>query len=155
MFTSIQKNVRDLLKHLTNTSLNNFNSLVLNHSPLHLTSTDLTSTSPCKYLVWAPHLERHQTRNNWVAYAHDGDWAAARDRFAKVLYVATRASAAIAGGNLVVDAGSATAAGDVFEPATVGSPATAVTALLAKMEVKCVAQAAPSGGVVNIVPVLY
>jgi len=110
----------------------------------------LNFNHPCKYLVWAPHLERHQTRNNWVAYAHDGDWAAARDRFAKVLYVATRASAAIAGGNLVVDAGVATAAGDVFEPATVGGAAAAVTALLAKMEVKCVAQAAPSGGVVNI-----
>ena len=110
----------------------------------------LNFNHPCKYLVWVPHLERHQTRNNWVAYAHDGDWDAARDRFAKVLYVASRSNVAVSGGNLVVDAGVATAAGDVFEPATNGAASAAVSALLAKMEVKCVAQAAPSAGVVNV-----
>ena len=45
----------------------------------------LNFNHPCKYLVWAPHLENYLATHQWVAYAFNGDWAAASDRFAKVM----------------------------------------------------------------------
>ena len=54
----------------------------------------LNFNHPCKYLIWAPHLERYMSRSQWIAYAFDGNWNAARDRFAKVL-----AAACAVGGN--------------------------------------------------------
>ena len=50
----------------------------------------LNFNHPCKYLVWAPHLEKYATNNDYIAYATDGNWAAARDRFAKILWLASR-----------------------------------------------------------------
>jgi hypothetical protein len=50
----------------------------------------LNFNHPSKYLVWAPHLEAHDSATQWVTYADDGDWDAARDRFAKLLWLATR-----------------------------------------------------------------
>jgi hypothetical protein len=51
----------------------------------------LNFNHPCKYLIWAPHLDRYYNRNSWISYAYDGDWTAAKDRFAKMLFIATRA----------------------------------------------------------------
>jgi hypothetical protein len=49
----------------------------------------LNFNHPCKYLVWAPHFDLFQDAKLWLAYAFDGDWAAAKDYFAKVLTVMT------------------------------------------------------------------
>lgn len=51
----------------------------------------LNFNHPCKYLVWVPHFDKYLLRQEWVAYADDGNWTLARDRFAKILYIATRA----------------------------------------------------------------
>jgi hypothetical protein len=132
----------------------------------------LNFNHPSKYLIWVPHLERYLTRNEWIAYAFDGDWAAAKDRFAKVLFIASRdklsATAPTQTGgsgayNVVgsalnssstevwVDRGglagqNASAAGDLFEPLAQQSPtlSTAILNLLAKIDVKCVCQKDPN-----------
>ena len=100
----------------------------------------LNFNHPCKYLVWVPHLERHATRQNWVAQSQDGSWSDATERFAKVLYLASRN---LGGGGLVLPANvTSSAAGDVMEPTVIGTASAALTALLAKVEVKYVKQAA-------------
>jgi hypothetical protein len=103
----------------------------------------LNFNHPCKYLVWAPHLERHATRQNWIAWAAGAStWKEAADRFARVLYVATRAGATVTAGAANVTTVPAVTVGDVVEPGTaVGLNAT-VTALLGKIEVKIVATTA-------------
>ena len=57
-----------------------------------LTSTNnkyrLNFNHPCKFLVWAPHLEKYSTRTDYVVYG--SDWEAARERFAKHLWLSTR-----------------------------------------------------------------
>jgi len=122
----------------------------------------LNFNHPGKYLVWAPHLERHNTRQSWVAYAFDGNWDAARDRFAKVLYVASRAELEETGSAVAVSAGSATlavsapagtAVGDLFEGAANGALPASVVALLAKVEVKCVAGSAVAGNTAQVASV--
>jgi len=50
----------------------------------------LNFNHPSKYLVWAAHLEAHDNASQWVAYADDGDWEAARDTFAKLVWLASR-----------------------------------------------------------------
>jgi hypothetical protein len=99
----------------------------------------LNFNHPCKYLVWAPHLERHATRQNWIAWAAGSStWKEAADRFARVLYVATRAGATVTGGAANVTTVPAVTVGDVVEPATAGNLNATVTALLNKIEVKIV-----------------
>ena len=98
----------------------------------------LNFNHPCKYLVWVPHLERHATRQNWVAQSQDGSWADARERFAKVLYLASRN---LGGTGLTLPANvTAAAAGDVMEPSVNGTASAVLTALLAKVECKYVKQ---------------
>ena len=57
-----------------------------------LTSTNnkyrLNFNHPCKFLVWAPHLEKYATRTDYVVYGQD--WEAARERFAKHIWLSTR-----------------------------------------------------------------
>jgi len=50
----------------------------------------LNFNHPSKFLVWAPHLQKYNTANNYVAYSANGDWEAARERYAKVMWLATR-----------------------------------------------------------------
>jgi hypothetical protein len=49
----------------------------------------LNFNHPSKYLVWAPHISTYNTRNQWLSYATNGDWEAARNRFAKILVILT------------------------------------------------------------------
>jgi hypothetical protein len=51
----------------------------------------LNFNHPSKYLIWAPHLESYANPTNYVAYATDGNWDKARDQFAKIVWLATRA----------------------------------------------------------------
>ena len=57
-----------------------------------LTSTNnkyrLNFNHPCKFLVWAPHLEKYGTRTDYLVY--DNNWEAAREKFAKLLWLSTR-----------------------------------------------------------------
>lgn len=100
----------------------------------------LNFNHPCKFLAWVPHLERHSTRTAWVAWADNGDWAAARDRFAKAISLAASAGVAVdtANGRLTVTLATAPTVGDLVEPvkAAVGG---VTAAMLAKVEVKFVA----------------
>ena len=45
----------------------------------------LNFNHPSKYLVWAPHSSLHNTRTNWVVHSTNGDWEAARERFAIII----------------------------------------------------------------------
>jgi hypothetical protein len=45
----------------------------------------LNFNHPSKYLIWAPHVSTFNVRNQWVSYATDGNWEAARERFAKII----------------------------------------------------------------------
>jgi hypothetical protein len=110
----------------------------------------LNFNHPSKYLIWAPHLERHATRQNWVAWAAGAStWAEARDRFARVLYVATRTGVAVAPNTdvKVTNTGAnPVTVGDVIDP-TQNLPATAaLTNLLNKIEVKVVCQTGVNAG---------
>ena len=99
----------------------------------------LNFNHPSKYLIWAPHLERHATRQSWVAWAAGAStWNEARDRFARVLYVATRTGATVTAGNANVTTVPAVTVGDVVEPGQAGGLNAMVINLLNKVEVKVV-----------------
>jgi hypothetical protein len=79
----------------------------------------LNFNHPSKFLVWTPRLERYNTRNDWISYSFDNTWDDEKDRFAKVLYVASRSGLSVAGNVLTVgNTGNtvATTTGDLFEP---------------------------------------
>jgi hypothetical protein len=103
----------------------------------------LNFNHPSKFLVWAPHLQRYNQRESWVSYAHDGDWAAARDRMAKVIAAAasTGLNVTDTASEITATAPNATTIGDLVEPvrAAVGG---ITSALLNKVEVKFVAKTA-------------
>ena len=50
----------------------------------------LNFNHPSKFLVWAPHLEKYSSANDYIAYTTGNDWEAARERYAKVMWLATR-----------------------------------------------------------------
>jgi hypothetical protein len=110
------------------TSVNNKYRLNFNH--------------PSKFLVWVPHLDRHNSRNSWVAHAAQaGSWRAAADRLARVLNLATATLAGV-GTNSVsvtpancVNTAATSNVVDLVNTATAGIPAS----LLAKFEVRNVA----------------
>ena len=108
----------------------------------------LNFNHPSKYLIWAPHVSTYNTRNQWVSYATDGDWNAARDRFAKILAIIT---ADVSDDTPVVfaHAGGVTA-GRMYEPIalTAGTTNTELQRLLGKIEVRFIAQA--NGTLANI-----
>jgi hypothetical protein len=101
----------------------------------------LNFNHPSKYLIWAAHLERHMNRTRWISYAFDGNWTAARDRFAKVLACASSAGVAIVGGNSIsATCATPVAIGDLVEPTrTTGG-------IFDKFEVKFVAQSTATVG---------
>lgn len=50
----------------------------------------LNFNHPSKYLVWVPHLEKYSTPTDYLAYSAGSNWEETRDRFAKILWLATR-----------------------------------------------------------------
>uniref|UniRef100_A0A6C0DA96 Major capsid protein n=1 Tax=viral metagenome TaxID=1070528 RepID=A0A6C0DA96_9ZZZZ len=50
----------------------------------------LNFNHPSKYLVWAPKLEKYAAATDYLAYAADSNWDAALERYAKVMWLATR-----------------------------------------------------------------
>ncbi len=126
----------------------------------------LNFNHPCKFLAWVPHLERHATRSQWVAWADNGDWNAARDRFAKVLAVAcstnllfTPATPVVTATIAVATPGTYPAAGDVLEPVRsaptgTGSLTYSLSTVLPKIEVKFVNQVAGTSGATSATSVI-
>ena len=115
----------------------------------------LNFNHPSKYLIWVPHLERYLARTEWLAYATNDNWESARDRFAKILYLASRAGySADPHGTLPVSSSptkiyvnsggaiNASAAGDLFEPMPITGTAMShsIQALIAKIDIKCICQ---------------
>ena len=101
----------------------------------------LNFNHPSKYLIWVSRLSRYVTATEWVAYAFDGDWSAAKDRFAKIITAASRTGVVHTTGSVTVpnpNGGITYSAGEVVDAAG-GAVAnsTVITAdLLAKCEVK-------------------
>jgi hypothetical protein len=77
----------------------------------------LNFNHPCKHLVWVPHLEKYNSGKTFVAYASDNNWDSARDRFAKVMWLASREGARFGEGN-VLEIPSAESTGEVTNPPT-------------------------------------
>lgn len=50
----------------------------------------LNFNHPSKFLIWVPKLSKYNNVNRFVAYADDGDWKAATDRCAKLVWLASR-----------------------------------------------------------------
>lgn len=109
------------------TSVNNKYRLNFNH--------------PSKFLVWAPHLEVHTAGNQFVAYAPNGDWEAAREKFAKLVWLASRNG--LNASTVTVDS-SANANEEVSAPAAGSSGS--VGALLSAVAAKVTAQLVFVGG---------
>lgn len=59
----------------------------------------LTYNHPSKELIWCLKLNRYFGGENWVSWAADGNWEAARVRFAQLVYLATRTTLAWNAGN--------------------------------------------------------
>ena len=93
----------------------------------------LNFNHPSKYLVWAPHLENHFSSTRWLSYADDGDWDAARDTFAKLLWLSTRTLNATGTTVTVTPAD-----GEVQVPAPIGNIDPEMTTLLDKIEAQLV-----------------
>ena len=98
----------------------------------------LNFNHPSKYLVWAPHLEVHDNVTQWVAYADDGDWMASCERFAKLLWLASRTVLDVT--NMSAPVIATGSAGEVVQPETVSAVSSTgnVTALLAKVDAQLV-----------------
>jgi len=63
----------------------------------------LNFNHPCKYLIWAPHFDLFKDNQLWLSYSFDGDWNAAKDRFAKVLTIMAADNLSITGNNVTAD----------------------------------------------------
>jgi hypothetical protein len=79
----------------------------------------LNFNHPSKYLVWAPHLEKYSTANEYVAYTTGSDWEAARERYAKVMWLATRAGLVDTDGVFTISGANGNQ-GEVWTPAAAG-----------------------------------
>jgi len=50
----------------------------------------LNFNHPSKFLIWVPKLNKYNSVKQFVAYADDGDWKAANERCAKLVWLASR-----------------------------------------------------------------
>lgn len=102
----------------------------------------LNFNHPSKYLVWTPQLERHYTRTNWLSYASDGNWNAARDRFAKVIAAVSSDTFTYVAADFdfKIKSENATAGDLVSTNLSVPTKSGITAAMLAKIDVKFVAQ---------------
>ena len=80
----------------------------------------LNFNHPSKFLVWAPHLEKYSTQSDYIAYTTGSDWEAARERYAKIMWFATRTGLATSSNSnsptgFVID-GTSSNQGEVWSP---------------------------------------
>lgn len=76
----------------------------------------LNFNHPSKVLIFAPKLGKWTDGSRFVDWAFDGDWAAARDRVAKRIWLATRSGASVDNGAIVVS--NSSGEDEVVAPAT-------------------------------------
>jgi len=78
----------------------------------------LNFNHPSKFLVWAPHLEKYSSVNDYIAYTTGTDWEAARERYAKIMWIATRKNLSYdeTTSKYYISAESATTQGEVWTP---------------------------------------
>lgn len=50
----------------------------------------LNFNHPSKYLIWATHLEKYTNQSQYIAYTAGNDWKASLERYAKLMWIATR-----------------------------------------------------------------
>jgi hypothetical protein len=50
----------------------------------------LNFNHPSKFLIWVPHLQKYNTQHEFLAYADNGDWSAAKEKAAKLIWMASR-----------------------------------------------------------------
>ena len=75
----------------------------------------LNFNHPCKYLIWAPHLDKY-LNTQYVAYsASASGWEAARERAAKLLWVATRAGIVVSEEDGSVKVSNSSESGEVTD----------------------------------------
>lgn len=75
----------------------------------------LNFNHPCKFLVWAPHLEKYANANNYIAYTSGDKWEDARERYAKVMWLATRDGLTNTNGVFTIS-GTSNNQGEVWSP---------------------------------------
>jgi hypothetical protein len=87
----------------------------------------LNFNHPCKYLVWASHLDKYQSGNTYAAYAANGDWEAARERFAKLIWLASRTAVNVNNGYVTLQNGDS---GEVSSPSRDNNTSNAIDSLV-------------------------
>lgn len=73
----------------------------------------LNFNHPSKFLVWATHLEKYSTATDYVAYTAGSDWEAAREKYAKIMWLATRNG--VDGSGITISGGTTTNQGEVTD----------------------------------------
>ena len=104
----------------------------------------LNFNHPSKYLIWAHHLGKYNNTNNkWLAYAPDGNWENARDKFAKIIACVSSDGFEIVGNNVNVSGTSDVENGELvdFTPDSILPQlfSTGLQPLLEKISVKFIA----------------
>jgi hypothetical protein len=84
----------------------------------------LNFNHPSKYLVWAPHSSLHNTRTSWVVHSTNGDWEAARERFAIIIACIFSQNFTYANNNQNISTGGTGQGNDIYRytPTTSLSP---------------------------------
>jgi len=84
----------------------------------------LNFNHPSKYLVWAPHSSLHNTLTNWVVHSTNGDWEAARERFAIIIACIFSKNFQYNGDKIYIDGTSISNSGGMFSflPTPLASP---------------------------------
>ena len=77
----------------------------------------LNFNHPSKFLVWAPHLEKYATNNDYISYTTGSNWENARERYAKVLWLATRENLTQSGEVFSITSPTNSNLGEVWTPA--------------------------------------
>ena len=110
----------------------------------------LNFNHPSKYLVWAPHSSLHNTRTSWVVHSTNGDWEAARERFAIILacIFSDGFNYGIGGGSIVPEniysMGATAASGDMLNYVPVSSLSPDIKNLLDKITVNFISADPPN-----------
>jgi hypothetical protein len=121
----------------------------------------LNFNHPSKYLIWAHHLGKYNNSNNkWLAYAPDGNWENARDKFAKIIACVSSNGFAIVGSNVNVSGNEAVEDGELvdFTPNYDNLPelfSTDLRPLLEKVSVKYIAHSVSNNNPGNNEAIVY
>ena len=113
----------------------------------------LNFNHPSKYLVWVPKLQLYKNRTQWLAYAFDGDWAAARETYAKLLFISASTLAVVTASGMddftvTAPSNAVTAAGDLFSEVSRNSITVAGMELLNKIDARFIANKQPTTGAI-------